>query len=150
MRDIKFRALDSDGEFIYGLPYKDTPNETAYYKEFNMRMCWFEGAAYCSKPFKNGTLQQYTGLKDKNGKKIYEGDIVDTHRFIEYLGEGMGVEEEEEENICEVVYVSANTQFGFFPVDKKEDRGYFEPLTFSDEGIEVIGNIHKDKELLKV
>ena len=38
-REIKFRALNGNNEFIYGLPYTDSVNETAYYKEYSNRMC---------------------------------------------------------------------------------------------------------------
>lgn len=98
-------------------------------------------------------IMQYTGLKDKNGKEIYEGDIAD----IRYSGGGHTRD----------MYTPCVCKFGEFD-HANPDRTilveiypcfYFEqvalpynifPLqTSRNKGIEVIGNIYENPELLK-
>lgn len=54
MREIKFRAWDNDLKFMYELGLLEMP--------------W---------PYKNIILMQFTGLKDRHEKEIYEGDIIE-------------------------------------------------------------------------
>ena len=72
MRDIKFRAWDNDFlkmhwflEKSHNLP---TPQPLHWYLEMKERF----------------DIMQYTGLKDKNGKEIYEGDIITFGKYIKY------------------------------------------------------------------
>ena len=76
-REILFRGINANNEFVYGLPYTDSKGETVYYDEYSNRMCWRnENAIHCNQPYKNGSLEQFTGVLDKNGKKVFEGDKV--------------------------------------------------------------------------
>ena len=88
-------------------------------------------------------LMQFTGLKDKNGKEIYEGDVVKYH--AKYMG---GTEKD---FYYEVFYGDQNCGccngvygFGFRPIASEYD--------FSIENLnslEVVGNIYENPELLK-
>ena len=91
------------------------------------------------------TVGQYTGLTDKNGKKIFEGDIVkaDDFIFVVKFGKCGGVANAENygymgfyfEAFSESTKLSA--KYGL-----RDDICYF-------TDIEVIGNIHDNPELLK-
>jgi len=78
-------------------------------------------------------LMQFTGLKDKNGKEIYEGDIV-----------------KDENNIREVIFHipdGVNNIYGFTQRDiKKNEWVGFNKI---ENDFEIIGNIYENPELLK-
>ena len=81
------------------------------------------------------TICQYTGLKDKNGKKIYEGDIVKSISgkigYVIFLQQEMGYV---------VVWDNCDTRLGH----RNRGGGYE-----YGESIEIIGNIYDNPELVK-
>lgn len=80
------------------------------------------------------TLCQFTGLCDKNGKRVWESDVV----WLVYNGE---------EHIYQIVW--DNSELDFKATNGEENYGSnFEYLLCCDE-IEVIGNIFDNKELLQ-
>lgn len=94
------------------------------------------------------TVCQYTGLKDKNGKRIFEGDIVDFHYFFEnHDPETLGRFEDEKTIVAKI----GINCFGTFFENRKESGfiiDYVEPDEASEE-LEVIGNIFDSPELLQ-
>jgi len=82
-------------------------------------------------------VMQYTGLKDKNGKMIFEGDIVNDTEVV--WKERVSVQW----NSNGKYYVS-----GWFIRFKEEDNKYYTYFPL-EEGGEIIGNIYEDENLLK-
>ena len=69
MREIKFRAFD-DGKMLYS--HNNITNSSKFQNK------WF-----FEKIREDAIVMQYTGLKDKEGREIYEGDIIAHPEFYE-------------------------------------------------------------------
>lgn len=125
MREIKFRAWDD----LHKKMYSDVGM---------LSNIWYRGH-FLSNGFEvivttpQIKVMQYTGLKDKNGKEIYEGDIIQTHfdKTNQY---------EAYDEIGEVVFVSLE-----WKIENKKHGNYY---GFYSHG-EVIGNIYENSELLE-
>lgn len=125
MREILFRGKRILGkqEWTYGVPFIDHEGD-----------CIFKTSA--TKFIVDGkTVGQYTGLTDKNGKKIFEGDIVEGLDFTAEDG-GYGVVTFDD-GAFEIVGSCDNNIIGTF------HENYY------GKDFEIIGNIHDNPELLK-
>lgn len=147
-RDLKFRVYNEFGMFYgisvhngtdFGMSNDDFMTKAKKPKgqededwddlkdEYGMLDCgedWIQG---------DGAIMQYVGIKDKNGKEVYEGDILKYLHFFYKDRELM---------IGEVVYDAESTSF---VCEHKTD--WMELVTSHD--IEVIGNIYENPELVK-
>lgn len=121
MREIKFRALLNDGDKKWW----------EYYTTFT-QPAWLDlqDVEITVKDL------QYTNLKDKNGKEIYEGDIV---KYSDFEFKGFAIHK--------VMWYKREyvlSQEGLGKLDKGEwMKEWFEHRT------EIIGNIYENKEMIK-
>ena len=145
MREIKFRAWDGKyNEMIYlensGLQYFDFEGGYSLgftvdgYKDF-----WaHERYESTTKQASEFPIMQYTGLKDKNGVEIYDGDVVEFR--ANYTSKPCG-------------YMKAEVVIGIYKLELHAENGeVYDAEEETDEfpyaHCEVIGNIYENPELL--
>lgn len=132
MRDLQFRAYIKDIKKIVDVYDIDFLQETISF----MNPC---DTKYTCKKFNEIEFMQYTGLTDKNGTEIFEGDIVRINGWWDVSGPA-GYEK----NMTVVKY--DNEVCGFTPMCNYDtDCGVFH----SAEECEVIGNVFDNPELLE-
>ena len=125
-REIKFRAWIKELNEIREVEYIN------FWKKMISYPNKFCKEYYLNADFYEIELMQYTGLKDKNNKEVYEGDIVKLR-----ANHGIGV-------------IKYSDEWGAFVVEYIKPR----PLAvlgmnYYKEDIEVLGNIYENPELLK-
>ena len=128
MREILFRGKTEYGSWIIGdlLQYANTAQ------------IWTqEEHGKCNYIVDPATVGQFTGLKDKNGVKIFEGDVI----RIKIEGESSFTFN----YLRKVVFVN-----GIFGIGKQKDEESISPFPiYSMDMFKVIGNIHDNFELLE-
>jgi uncharacterized phage protein (TIGR01671 family) len=85
---------------------------------------------------------QFTGLKDKNGKEIYEGDILDLSEPLQFTGNKP--KQKMPTKRGKIIFHE-----GSFLIKQKSKKVRLSSLTIRYCGLEVIGNIYENPELLK-
>lgn len=145
MREILFRAKRIDngewveGYYIYHIKRTICPIGDSVKPEDEQHVIMQDGFSDWNMPRNTvvfdidpETVCQYTGLTDKNGKRIWENDIV---RIENSMDEGIG-----------------NIEFygGMWYVDGEPSNSLYDIVEYDDAAeVEVIGNIFDNPELLK-
>jgi len=128
MREIKFRAWVKEKKAIFEVILINyVTKKVTYLLERVGHLLSIRDAK-----FNDVELMQYTGLKDKNNKEIYEGDIL-----FESFGER---------------YYKVVFENGGFRAEFKGDfdEHSFDLIDVVAQGCEIVGNIYENPELLKV
>ena len=125
MQDIKFRAWCNDQKRMFTkVLVGNTTNPDSH--DYTAHCIFRDGDWYHSDEHDNVAFMQYTGLKDKNGVEIYEGDILRCqHKHLWFVG------------FCER---------GCFVAHDPEDA--LDYVLLDDWSFSVIGNIYQNPELL--
>lgn len=130
-REIKFRAWDYDTNIMV---YPDSELETTFcfdkvglsvYHNNGQEMSSFE-------------LMQYTGIKDKNGKEVYEGDIIKYSSDV--INSFYRVNE---------IFREVRFKYGMYGIKGIEDGTHIPFGNILKCQYEVIGNIYENPELLE-
>ena len=127
MREIKFRgrSLYDEKQWVYGLVFKSgSEGQWTEIQTANGATCYVDPE----------TIGQCTGLKDKNGVEIYEGDVLEAEHKLKT---------QKFKRKYQVIF---------------NEKGYWDAISLDDKPVrlcyagfdkcEVIGNIYENKELL--
>jgi len=139
----KYRGLTKEGKWVYGCLIEFEDMSIIFEDSVIITKCSFKPYSFIASDFWveviPETVGQSTGLKDKNGKEIYRGDIVRLMTYKSYLSR------EKNKYRLEVVTKGCacglNTN-GLVSIQKEGQEEY-------ERQFEVIGNRHQNPELLE-
>ena len=136
MRTIKFRAWDKEKKIMW-LPHD-------LYDISSLHLYSTDDGKY---ELPNVIPMQFTGLQDKKGKDIYEGDVIKT--YCEITNREIIGEIEYADKWC-TFYLGAKNDYGCGMASDSVFQWYYsqEEKTEGDVLAEIIGNIHENPELL--
>ena len=126
MREIKFRAWLKEDKKMANIETMDFTDKSIQYLK---RSEIINAYILRRESFDDVELMQFTGVNDKNGKEIYEGDIVVLNNI-------------ENDNMCIVRYEHSSYRLEGWSL--REDLSNVE-----DRFLEVVGNIYESKNLLE-
>lgn len=148
VRPIKFRAWDENNRVMHHnfqwFKTGDAGNDWIVFSSDRHPHKTNDAGLLFDDPFFSQQLKimQYTGLKDKNGTEIYEGDVVNFNKCGTRVDRD-GRAEDYHEKVRRQFVVEDIRAFNSFIEGQSANGGWWQA-----ENLEVIGNVHENPELL--
>lgn len=159
LKDFDFRVWDNiekkyiktpHGLYIENTEHNDASNCNRIIANYEQR------AFYIDYPFNDRnneyydneesiSIELFTGLYDKKGNKIYEGDILENEEFAELY---RITRNDIVYNIIEIVIYRKNIKGQLYKYTKNADISFFKSIP-SNKYMEIVGNVNENKDLLE-
>lgn len=159
LKDFDFRIWDNiekkyvktpHGLYIENTEHNDASNCNRIIGNYEQRSFYIDypfndrNNTYCDNE-ESLLIELFTGFYDKNGKKIYEGDILENEEFAELY---LITRNDIVYNIIEIAIYRKNIKGQLYKYTKNADISFFKSMP-SNKYMEIVGNINENKDLLE-